>query len=331
MIDTLIQPIMHDQHIPGMALAIQRGQDVLHEGYYGLANLEHGIAVTAQTVFEIASVTKLLTAQAVLHLAQGGKISLDEPVMTYLPDLPQTWNAITVRHCLAHQSGIPNYTSVETYGDYARDAKSYEQVLDLVRDLPLNFPPGTRHAYDNTGFYLLGLLIEAVSGKSYGDYLGEIILNPLGMTHTQVNDYDVIVPNRAQGYVYADGLLHNKPFYDTSNTFSAGILLSTVRDLLLWRASLFNDSVLNAEYRKLWWTPHLSVEGNERPHYMLGLGWFMLDDLVGRFYGHNGGIPGFATAFLYLPVTDVTAVVMCNTNFVNDPHKIALAAIQQLI
>jgi D-alanyl-D-alanine carboxypeptidase len=161
MIETFIQPIMLEQHIPGMALAIQRGGEILHEGYYGLANLEHGIAVTAQTVFEIASVTKLLTAQAVLHLAQHDKISLDQPIITYLPDLPQTWNAITVRHCLAHQSGIPNYTSVETYGNYARDAKSHEKVLDLVRNLPLNFPPGTRHACDNTGFYLLGLLIEA--------------------------------------------------------------------------------------------------------------------------------------------------------------------------
>lgn len=330
MIDTLIQQTMHDQHIPGIAIAIQRGQDILHEGYYGMANLEHGIAVTAETVFEIASVTKLFTAQAVMLLAQNGKIRLDEPIMTYLPDLPPAWNIITVRHCLAHQSGIPNYTSVETYGDYARDAKSHAQVLDLVRDLPLNFPPGTRHAYDNTGFYLLGLLIEAVSGKSYGEFLKESILDPLGMTHTRVNDYDVIVPNRAQGYVYADGVLNNKPFYDTSNTFSAGILLSCVHDLLTWRASLFNDSVLNAESRRLWWSPHFSVEGNERPHYTLGLGWFMLDDPAGKFYGHNGGIPGFATAFLVLPPTDVTAVVTCNTNYVNDPHKIALSVIQQL-
>ncbi len=331
MIDDLIQQSMSEYHIPGLALRIQRGKEVVHQGYYGLANLEHGVAVTAQTVFEIASVTKLFTAQAVLLLAQRGTIALDDFVAKYLPNLPETWQTITIRHCLAHQSGIPNYTSVETYWNYSRDAKSHEEVLDLVRELPLNFPPGTRHAYDNTGFYLLGMLIEAVSGKSYGDYLQENILKPLGMIHTRANDYDAIVPNRAQGYVYADGVLRNKPFYDISNTFSAGILLSSVSDLMLWKASLFNDSILNTDSRKVWWTPHLSEAGNERPHYSVGLGWFILDDPVGRFYGHNGGIPGFATAFLYLPATDTTAVLMCNCNYVNEPHKIALAAVQQLL
>lgn len=331
MIDTLIQQTMIEQHIPGLALAIQRGHEVLHQGYYGLVNLEHHIAVNDQTVFEIASVTKLFTAQAVLRLVQAGKIALDDFIMTFLPDLPETWKAITVRHCLAHQSGIPNYTLVETYGDYTRDAKSHEQVLDLVRHLPLNFPPGTRHAYDNTGFYLLGLLIEAVSGQAYGDYVRQTTFEPLGMTRTQANNYDTVVAHRAQGYVYADDAVRNKPFYDTSNTFSAGILLSCVSDLLIWRASLFDDSILNTEMRQLWWTPHPSEAGNELPHYQVGLGWFRLDDPVGQFWGHNGGIPGFAASFLYLPEPDVTAALLCNTSYVNAPHKIALAAVQQLL
>ena len=331
--ETLIQQFMTDQHLPGLAVGIQRGSDLLHEGYYGLANLEHNVPVSAETVFEIASVTKLFTSQAILRLAQDRRIALDDPVSTYVANLPEAWQSITIRHCLAHQSGIPNYTSVERYWQITREAKSHAQILDLVRDLPLNFAPGTRHAYDNTGFYLLGMLIEAVTQKSYGDYLREIIFEPLNMTHTLANDYDRIVPHRAQGYVYGDGALHNKRFYDISNTFSAGILLSTVRDLLTWAKALHSDVILNVASRDLWWTPQPSQTGNERSTtypYTLTLGWFIVDDPLGQFYGHNGGIEGFASAFLHFPQSDITAVVLTNCNFVNAPHQLALDLLRDL-
>ncbi len=326
---------MTDQQLPGMAVGIQRGSNVLHEGYYGIANLEHGVSVKAETVFEIASVTKLFTAQAILRLIQDERIKLDDPVSAYVHDLPAAWQPVTIRHCLAHQSGIPNYTSVERYWQITRDAKSHAQILDLVHDLPISFPAGTRHSYDNTGFYLLGMLIEAVTGQPYGAYLDTIIFQPLGMTHTLANDYDRIVPNRAQGYVYGkgDGSLHNKRFYDTSNTFSAGILLSTVRDLLTWAKALHSDAILNAASRDLWWTPHLSQTKNERETgypYTLTLGWFIVDDPVAQFYGHNGGIEGFASAFLHFPATDISAVVLTNCNFVSTPHKLALDLLRDL-
>ena len=333
--DALIRQFMTEHHLPGLAVGIQRGGDVLHEGYFGLAHLEHDVPVKAETVFEIASVTKLFTSQAIMRLAQDGRIALDDPVSAYVAELPETWQPVTIRHCLAHQSGIPNYTAVERYWQITRDDKSHAQVLDLVRDLPLTFAPGTRHAYDNTGFYLLGMLIEAVTGQSYWEYLDTIIFKPLGMTHTLANDYDRIVPNRAQGYVYGqdDGSLHNKRFYDTSNTFSAGILLSTVRDLLAWAEALHSDAILNAASRDLWWTPHPSQTANERETaypYTLTLGWFIVDDPIAQFYGHNGGIEGFASALLYFPATEISAVVLTNCNFVNAPHKLALDLLRDL-
>ena len=329
--DPLIQQFMSDYHLPGLAVAIQSGDDLLHEGYYGLANLEHSVPINAETVFEIASVTKLFTSQAILRLVQDGHIKLDDPVSSYVAHLPEAWQPITIRHCLAHQSGIPNYTSVERYWQITREAKSHEQILALVRDLPVNFPAGTRHAYDNTGFYLLGILIEAVTHQTYGDILRELIFAPLSMTQTQANDYDRIIPGRAQGYVYGDGALHNKRFYDTSNTFSAGILLSTVRDLLRWTASLHSDAILNTQSRDLWWTAQPSQAANERDnHYTLTLGWFIVDDALGQFYGHNGGIEGFASAFLHFPKTEISAVVLTNCNFVNAPHKLALDLLHDL-
>jgi CubicO group peptidase (beta-lactamase class C family) len=145
------------------------------------------------------------------------------------------------------------------------------------------------------------------------------------MKRTQANDYETLVMNRAQGYIYRDGAFHNKDFYDTSNTFSAGILISTVQDLLTWSESVFDDRILNADYRRLWWTPHPSQAGNERDnHFILGLGWFRVDDQGVQLWGHNGGILGFASAFMYLPARDITAVMLCNAGNIPNPHHIAL-------
>ncbi|MBC8098644.1 MAG: beta-lactamase family protein [Armatimonadetes bacterium] len=329
--DARLQTLMSAQHIPGVALAIQQGDKLVYAGYHGFANLEHRVPVTADTVFEIASVTKLFTAQAVLQLVQTGRLTLDTRLADVLPDLPSAWHMVTVKHCLTHQSGIPNYTASTTYWDTMRHDKTHREVLALVDALPLNFTPGDRHAYDNTGFYLLGLLIERISGERYGAHLQRVIFAPLGMTQTQCNDYDVLLPHRAQGYVVEDGVLRNKAFYSISNTFSAGALVSTVPELLMWRASLFNDSILNADLRRLWWTPHPSPAGNERDwHFTLGLGWFILDSPLGQFVGHNGGIQGFASAFIHFPAADLTAIVLCNAGNINEPHTLAFEVISAL-
>jgi D-alanyl-D-alanine carboxypeptidase len=329
--DDLLRNIMAERNIPGLAIGIQRGEDVLHEGYYGYANLEHQVSVIPETIFEIASVTKLFTAQAVLHLVQSGKLKLEDWVADYVAGLPDVWRGVTVRHCLSHQSGIHNYTSTDAYWKITRKAKTPAQILDLVRDLPLDFPSGTRHAYDNTGYYLLGMLIEAITGKPYADYLKELIFEPLGMAHTQGNAYERIIPHRSQGYVYRDGIMQNKDYYDISNTFSAGVLLSTVRDLLRWRTSLYDDRILNADTRRRWWTPHPSGEANERKYgYSVGLGWFMVDSEQGTFLGHNGGVQGFASALLHFREADITAVALLNASHVEDPHTIALKVIREM-
>lgn len=320
-----VQEIMQAQHIPGLALAIQQNDRLLEEIYQGYANLEHSVPVTADTVFEIASVTKLFTTQAVLRLAQDKRLGLEDTLGMYLKDLPETWQRVTLQQCLTHQSGISGYTDVEAYWKVTRVDKSHEDVLALVRDLPLKFEPGSRYSYDNTGFYLLGMVIEAVSGQSYAEFLKQTIFDPLGMTHTTANDYAQIIAHRAQGYLYQSNGLLNKPFYSTSNTFSAGLLLSNIQDMLRWKESLFDESVLNAEYRRLWWTPHPSAEANERKEgFTLGLGWFRLDTPHGMFYGHSGGIPGFASTFLYFPDYELTGIVLCSAGRVGAPHEILL-------
>jgi CubicO group peptidase (beta-lactamase class C family) len=327
----LIEKIALEQRIPGLAVGIQAKEQVVFEQYYGDANLEHHAPVSSETVFEIASVSKLFTAQAIMVLAEQGKLQLDDPIANYIKDLPVAWQSVTIRHCLAHQSGLPGYTDVKEYWQRTRHSKSHEKVIDLVRHLPLTFPSGTSYAYDNTGFYLLGMVIEAVTKHSYGDYLAEIIFKPLSMSQTRANNYEQIIPHRAQGYVLREGVLYNKDYYDVSNTFSAGVFLSTVQDLLRWSSSLYSNDVLNAQSRQQWWRPHPSQTGNERElHFTVALGWFMLDLPVGSFLGHNGGILGFASSFIHFREQRITAVVLCNASHVEEPHEIALKVIQDL-
>jgi D-alanyl-D-alanine carboxypeptidase len=320
-----IEAAMRAQHIPGLALAILRGDEPLYTGYHGLANVEHGIPVTAATVWQIASITKPFTAQAILLLADEGRLDLDAPIAAYLSDLPAAWQPVTIRHCLAHQSGIPSYTTPDAYWAQTRQDKSHAEILALVRDLPLNFPPGTRYSYDNTGFYLLGMVLEAITGQAYGDVIRDRILNPLGMTTARANDASAIIPNRAEGYTIVDGQIANAPPYSTSNTFSAGVLVAALPDLIRWRAALRPDGLLPADTLRTMLTPHPSAEGNERDNdFTMGLGWFLVDHPYGQFIGHNGSIAGFAAAFVHLIAHDLTLISLCNQGDVPEPHALAL-------
>lgn len=323
MIETLIDQMMEQQQIPGMALGVRRGTETLLEAYHGWADLELSSPVNADTVFEIASVTKLFTAQAVLRLIERGRVALDDAVADHLPDLPDAWKSVTIRHILAHQSGIPSYTDAPSYWSLAGKDKTFDDVIDLVREQPLLFQPGARYAYDNTGYYLLGRLIENVAAMSYGSFLAQTIVEPINLPQTCVNDYRAVIRGRARGYRLESGEMVNKPYYSTSNTFSAGILLSTVRDLLTWRDSLRDERIFSADLHRLWWTLHPSKEGNERAgNFTPALGWFAVDSPLGQFYGHNGGIAGFASSFMIFPKADITAVLLCNAEHVGAPHTI---------
>lgn len=331
-IDKRVEEAMTAAQIPGLGLAAVQRDNILFAKGYGRANLEHDIPTTADSVFEIASITKLFTATAVMRLVEDGRVSLDDPISQHVPALPAAWQAITVRHTLTHQSGLKDYTATEQYWPTTRLDISREELLGFVAHLPLQFEPGQRYHYDNTGYYLLGYLIEAVSQMTYGEFLTAEIFRPLGMAHTRVNDPYAIVPQRVAGYSLDEaGKLRHKPYYSTTGTFSAGVLLSSAADLARFAASLYTNTVLQAESRKLMWTPHPSAEGNERKlSFSVGLGWFFVDHPQGRFAGHNGGIVGFATSFVHLLERQLTVIVLCNQDKVAEPHAIALAVAEQI-
>lgn len=324
-ITKFVEATMKAQVIPGLALGLVTDDEVIFNEGYGLANVEHQIPVTPDTVFSIASVTKLFTATAVFQLIEQGKLNLTDPIGDHLPDLPEQWQPVQIHHLLAHQSGIKSYTEVPAYWDTTRLDVPREAILDLVADLPLQFAPGARHAYDNTSYYLLGLLIEAVSGQTYGDFLQERIFAPVGMTRTQVNDPYAVVPGRAAGYSVEGNTLRNAAYYSPSGTFSAGVLLSTVRDLSRFGASLHTDQLLTGASRQQMWTPHLSQAQNELKNYFaMGYGWFLVEPPGKRpFIGHNGGMVGFASSLTHFVEEKVTAVALYNIDTIPEPHALA--------
>ena len=324
---------LKENHVPGCSIAILRDGEVQLMMGFGLANVEHDVPASAETVYEIASITKLFTATAIMQLVQAGKLKLSDPITSHLPDLPTAWSAVTIRHILTHQSGIKSYTAVDAYWDTTRLDISRSAILDLVRDLPLQFTPGTRQAYDNTGYYLLGLLIEAVSGESYGDYLRRHVFAPLGMDDTRVNDPYEIVPRRASGYSVENKTVRNKVYYSPSGTFSAGVLLSTVVDLAKYAQSLYGDVLLSEPMRRLMWEGVVSAEKNELANnFQLGLGWFLVDWKDGRtFAGHNGSIVGFASAFAHFLDDRTTVIVLGNSDQLSAPQLLGFEVADLLL
>ena len=247
-VDDLMRDAMRQHPIPGAALAIVRGGQTVKTAAYGMANLERRAPATPETVFEIGSVTKQFTAAAILLLAQEGKLAVDDKISRYLKDTPASWSRITIRQLLTHTSGLKNYTGLAGF-ELARHLTQAQFISLKSPPIRSDFPPGEKWSYCNTGYNLLGYIIENVSGKSYGDFLEQNIFAPLGMTATTRREPGAILPLRASGYETnrAGQFIIRDP--DLTDVFSAGALVSTVGDLAKWNAALDTDGILTAASR----------------------------------------------------------------------------------
>ena len=205
-VDDYVQPQMRARHIPGVSLGIIRDGKIVKAQGYGAANLELNVPATTATVFEIGSNTKQFTAAAIMMLVEEGKVQLDDKITKYFPDAPKTWNRITVRHLLTHTSGIQNHVAVPGYMNIFKTSITSEttpardELLRMFFKLPLEFQPGETCAYDNTGYILLGIIVEKASGKTYWHFLDERIFKPLGMSSTRNTEPQSIIAHRASGY-----------------------------------------------------------------------------------------------------------------------------------
>ncbi|WGV24709.1 serine hydrolase domain-containing protein [Halotia branconii] len=290
-----------------------------------MANIEHFVAATEHTVYEIASIGKTFTATLMMMLVEAKVISLDEAIANYLDDLPLAWQSVTVKHILSHQSGIPSYTDASNYWEITRLDLSKPEILALVRDLPLKFQPGEFSAYDNTGYYLLGLMLEQITGQFYEDLLRDRIFLPLGMNATGMNNPQNIVSHRAAGYRLLNHKLINKPYYSPSVTYSAGGQLSSIADMAKWEQALNNATLLKQSTLDLMWTPHPPSQGNnwEKLKYVAGLGWWIFNYDDRRVVGHNGSILGFASNITRFIDDHITVILLCNLDKISRPDAIA--------
>jgi CubicO group peptidase (beta-lactamase class C family) len=199
-VDRYVRAELERQRIPGMSVAVLRGDSVLLARGYGFANLEHHVPATDSTIYQSGSVGKQFTSAAVVTLAREGKLGLDDPIRKYMPEAPASWGKVTVRHLLTHTSGIPDYTAdLADVVDFRRDYTE-EALASLYARLPLDFKPGATWSYSNTGYALLGFIVRRVTGQFYGDYLKERVFQLLGMRTARVISESDIVPNRAAGY-----------------------------------------------------------------------------------------------------------------------------------
>jgi CubicO group peptidase (beta-lactamase class C family) len=269
-------------------------------------------------------VTKQFTATAVMMLVEEGKIALDDKIAKHLPGLPAAWADVTVRHLLNHTSGIKSYTSVPGFFKTTRKDYTKDEIIKLVADAPLEFPPGEKWAYNNTGYFLLGMLVETVSGKPYGEFLRERIFQPLGMTATRVNDLTEIIKNRASGYTWEKGALRNGEYVSPTQPYAAGALVSTVADMARWDAALSSGRLLKPETLRLMWTATKLAGGKTQDY---GFGWSVGTYRTRPRVSHGGGIPGFSTSVSRFPDDKLTVIVLTNSDTgAADPLAASIAA-----
>lgn len=294
---------------PGMAVLLARGDEVLYRGACGQANLELGVPLMPDHVFRIGSVTKQFAAAAVLKLAEEGKLDLSDPLSRFVPDYPNG-DAVTVRMLLDHTSGIKSYTDVPGLMDGPiRDDLNTAALIERFKDQPAEFEPGTGWKYNNSGYVLVGAVIEQVTGMPWHQYLQEALFSPLKLDHTRYGDPTAsLIPGHVGGYTLNDGHWAPATFLSMTQPHAGGSLVSTVDDLLRWNRALHGGRVIGEAHYQQMIRPTKGAE----PPYGFGI---EIDTLRGeRVLRHGGGIPGFSAFLLYLPDSKITAAVLYNAD-----------------
>ena len=310
-IDALLKQYVANRQFNGSILVADKGKVVIKKGY-GLANMEWNIANTPTTKFRLGSITKQFTAMLTMQLVEQGKLKLDGNVTDYLPDYPKaTGGKITIHHLLTHTSGIPNYTDFPKFFEtLSRDPYTPAAFVPKFSGMPLNFEPGSKFSYSNSGYFLLGVIIEKVTGKPYAEVLQEKILTPLDLKDTGYDLPGPIIPKRASGYEKRGSGYVNTPYLDMSIPYAAGSLYSTVEDLYTWSQALDTDALLSEKGKEALFTPF-------RDHYAYG--WNVMNVAIGelkdsvQLIEHGGGINGFNTLISRIPADERFVVLLNNT------------------
>lgn len=314
-INNLINNYLAYSKFNGSVLVAHEGEMVIKKGY-GMANVEWDIPNQTDTKFRIASITKQFTAMLIMQLVAENKLDLHVPISIYLPDYPKkNADIITLHHLLTHSSGTPEFDDFVTYRDIERDRHRPEELLSIFQDGDLNFTPGEKYSYTNTGYVVLGIIIEKITGKSYANALQDRIFSPLKMQDSGYDmNYDVI-KRRASGYTnrYVRNDFRNVNYVDMSIPYAAGSIYSTVEDLFIWEQSLYTEKLLPKKYMKLIFEKYIPA-----PRRFYGYGWFIGDMQIGtsnekiEITVHGGGINGFRTLIARIPSSQSSVILLSN-------------------
>ncbi|CAN5546032.1 hypothetical protein BH11BAC3_BH11BAC3_22280 [soil metagenome] len=317
LLDNYAQASFKIDDFNGAVLVMQKGK-LMYKKAFGMADREWNVPNTVDTKFRIGSVTKQFTAACILQLAEQGKLTLDDKLSKYISDYPKG-DSITIHMLLNHTSGIKNYTELPQFWPKAVLPLPVDSMIALFKYEPLDFSPGTKWNYSNSGFFLLGAIVEKVSGKTFNDYLNENIIKKVGLKNTLLDHLDSILAFRAKGYgKNRQGTWEQAMYISMEGPYSAGAIVSTLDDLYKWTKALHNNEVISAASTQKMMTPYMEQYG-----YGIGIDSLKTHKRV----SHSGGIPGFISNLAYYPAEDICVVVLSNNGYNSSKLATAMASI----
>lgn len=319
-IDAIVEAPIKAGKVAGASVAVVRGGQTLVERGYGLADLQLDVPTPPRAIYEIGSVTKQFTAAAILLLAEDGKLSLDDELTKFLPEYPTAGHRVTLRHLLNHTSGIKGYTEMPDIGSMMAMKKTPAEIVKLFSSQPFDFAPGEDLIYNNSAFFLLGLIIEKASGQPYADFIKSRLFDKIGMTDSSYCSERTIQKRKVHGYDTINGALVLKAAIDHGWPYAAGSLCSSAHDLVLWNRALHGGKVLSADSYRAMITP-ASLNDGAATRYTMGLG--VTNTGGRRLIAHGGGIFGYLSQLDYYPDDDLTIVVLFNTAGPVNPQTIS--------
>jgi len=317
--DQLLSEQFKNNEPGGTALVSRKGQ-IIYKKAFGMANIELNIPMQTENIFRIGSISKQFTAVAILQLMEQGKLGLQDEITKFIPDYPTHGHKITIEHLLTHTSGIKSYTGMKDFDAISRLDKKPEELITFFKNQPMEFAPGTKWNYNNSGYFLLGYIIEKVSGKTYPEYVEENIFKPLGMSNSYYGSDSRIIKNRAAAYSKNENEFVNAEPLSMTLPYAAGSLQSTVDNLYKWNQAIHTYKLVKKESLDKAFTPYVLSDGKKTDY---GYGW-SLDNIQGSpAIQHGGGIPGFLTMGIYLPKEDVFVAVFSNCDC-KSPDEVAV-------
>lgn len=316
-IDSLILKDFKDPNGPGGVFMVSRKGKPIYQKAFGKANLELGDNLSTENVFELGSMTKQFTAVAILMLEQAGKLKVEDPVLKYIPDYPNG-EKITIHHLLTHTSGIKDFTKMKALSDIAQKEMTPKMMVDFFKNEPADFAPGEKFEYNNSGYVLLGYLIEIISGLRYEDFIKNQIFDKVGMSRSYYASDRKVINQRAYGYHKKESGYVNKTMISFSVPFSSGSLMSTASDMLKWQMALNGHLLLDAKETNKAFSKYKLNNGTE---YTYGYGWHIRDINGTPTREHGGSIFGFKTMAVYIPGEDIYVIGLSNCDC-NSPTKL---------